>query len=95
MVSDNCKKVPNNSQAHFTSMMTPRQLHNEKIRERIDALLESSVDLDQITILKSEMFPVSEKITPSCYALLQKVEGCAMENARKIQEARELILAIR
>jgi len=75
-------------------MMSPKLAYNEHVWKRIDALLDSSVDLDQIAILQSEMFPQSEKTT-SVSALLQKVEGYAMANAKKIQEARELILSMR
>ena len=76
-------------------MLTTQQSYVDQIWKRIDALLDSSVDLDQIAVLESEMFPHSEKITPTCSALLHRAEGYAKSNARKIQEARELILSIR
>ena len=68
-------------------MMSSKGPYNEHVWKRIDALLESSVNLDQISILESEMFPQSEKITSSVSALLQKVEDYAKANAKKIQEA--------
>ena len=76
-------------------MLATKQSYDDQIWKRIDALLDSSVDLDQIAILESEMVLDSEKITPTCSALLQKVEGYAKANAGKIQEARELILSMR
>ena len=76
-------------------MMSPKLAYNEHVWKKIDALLDSSVDLDQIAILESEMFPQSEKVTPACSALLSRVESNAKTNAKKIQEARELILSMR
>ena len=76
-------------------MMSPKLANNEHIWKRIDALLDSSVDLDQLSILETEMFPQSEKVTPACSALLSRVEIYAKNNAKKIQEAHDLILAMR
>ena len=76
-------------------MMSSKGSYNQHVWKRIDALLESSVNLDQISILESEMFPQSEKITSGVSTLLQKVEGYAKANAKKIQEVRELMLSVR
>jgi hypothetical protein len=85
----------NNSQDHIASMMSSKESYNQHVWKRIDALLESSVNLDQISILESEMFPQSEKLTSGVSSLLQKVEGYAAANAKRIQEARKLILSMR
>ena len=92
--SDNSKKGPNNSQARIRDMITPRESYNDAVRKRIDALLDSSVDLDQIAVLESQIFPDSEEITVGCSMLLLKIENYAMQNAKKIQEAWELILTM-
>jgi hypothetical protein len=75
-------------------MMSSKGSNNDHVWKRIDALLESSVNLDQIAILESEMFPQSEKITLGVSTLLQKVEDYAKANAKKIQEAREMMLSM-
>ncbi|MFI5419468.1 MAG: hypothetical protein ACHQ1H_00725 [Nitrososphaerales archaeon] len=85
----------NNSQDHIESMMSSKGSYNEHVWNRINALLESSVNLDQISILESEIFSQSEKLTSGVSALLHKVEGYAAANAKRIQEARKLILSMR
>src|ERR1700730_17267347 len=88
------KKGPNNSHDHVMLMISPRQFHNEQIRKKIDQLLDSSVDLDQIAVLMAQMPDEFEEIGINSLAS-QKIVYCAMENAKKIQEARKLILAMR
>ena len=69
---------------------------NEQIRREIDTLLDSGVDLDQVTVLESEQFvEFEENNVAKSIELLKKVTRNAMANARKIQEARELISAIK
>jgi hypothetical protein len=43
-------------------MISPRQFYNEQIRKKIDQLLDSSVDLDQINILMAQMPAESEEL---------------------------------
>ena len=75
-------------------MISPRQFYNEQIRKKIDQLLDSSMDLDQITILMAQIPAESEELGMNSPAA-QKIVHCATENAKKIQKARELILAMR
>jgi hypothetical protein len=74
-------------------MISPRQFYNDQIWKRIDDLLDSSVDLDQIAVLMAQMAQGHEGIGMSSPAT-EKIVYCAMENAKRIQEARQLILSM-
>jgi len=67
---------------------------NDIIREEIDSLLASGVDLDQVVILESEQLAGLIKENSECVELLERLIRYALANARKIQEARELVLKI-
>jgi hypothetical protein len=67
---------------------------NDGIRKRIDKLLDSSLDLDQIALLLSQMLPEAQPLSRRSSSMLHKIELCATKNAKNIQDARELVLAI-
>ena len=73
-------------------MISSKQSNGDDVSERIESLLESSVDLDQIVILRSEEFLNFEDTDRKYLELLQTISRCAMENGRKILEARKLIM---
>ena len=68
--------------------------NNQRIKERIDILLDSGVDLDQMSVLESETFSNLYKTNPQFSAILQRIAWYALENAKRIQKARELVLKI-
>jgi hypothetical protein len=75
-------------------MLTSKRTANQQTRTMIDELLESGVDLDQVMLLESENYYDSNQGNVKCSEILRKVAGCAVENAKMIQQARELILTI-
>jgi hypothetical protein len=62
--------------------------------EKIDQLLGSSINLDQVAILKSEAFSINDNGSPEYAEVPCKVAHCATENARKIKEVRKLLVSI-
>ena len=75
-------------------MFSSRYSDEGNIRDRIDSLLDSSVDLDQIVILRSELFAKNPQIDRKYLELLEAISKYTRENARKVQEARELIIRV-
>jgi hypothetical protein len=75
-------------------LTTSKQAVNQRTRMEIDLLLESGVDIDQVALLESESFTDSKQGNEKCNQILRKMEGHVIENAKKIQEARKLILTI-
>jgi hypothetical protein len=75
-------------------MSSKNRSRNDRIRKRIDKLLDSSVDIDQIAVLMAQMPIGSKGIRNGSSTVLKKIVCCAMENAKKIQEARELVLTL-
>jgi hypothetical protein len=58
----------------------------------IEDLLEAGIDLDQVMILKSEEF--SNQTIADYSKLLKSITRYAMVNAKRIQEARRLLLRL-
>src|SRR5579862_3806811 len=83
--SDNSDDGRNNLRADRT-LMASSGLRNEATRKKIDQLLASGVDLDQVAIFESELYPELMEMDPKCTKVIRRLASCAMENAKKIQE---------
>ena len=75
-------------------MIASSDSENDTIRRKIDLLLDAGIDLDQIAILTSEIYPDLGQTSPKSVEAMRKIAGLAKKNAEKIQEARELILTL-
>ncbi len=61
---------------------------------RIDLLLESGIDMDQLMVLESEQLAELVVSNPTFSSRLRKIMEYAMTNAMRINEARKLVLSI-
>ena len=59
---------------------------------RIDLLLESGIDMDQLMVLESEHLAELADANPRFTVRLRKIIDYAMTNAMRINEARNLVL---
>jgi hypothetical protein len=75
-------------------------LSNEDIKKKVDGLIHSGIDLDQIIALEAEVLAQTleenssrfdEKFAAANYAMLERIKAHAMENCKKIREVNKLI----